>query len=123
MGAEIVAHGNKLWVYAGAQPITSENDQEMTFSDFFSFDMVSGLWKAEKGFSAMNDNKGAIMGKALTLYNSPAAIFVGGCDATKQECGFDSVKSILFEQPNAVFELAQQDNHKEFEGREGHSLV
>ena len=52
----------------------------------------------------MNDDKGEILGKAIRLYNSPAAFFCGGCDAVKKECSFDSGRSILFEQPNAVFE-------------------
>jgi len=40
MGAEMVTYGDKLWIYAGAQPVTNDNPTETTFSDFFSFDLV-----------------------------------------------------------------------------------
>lgn len=86
---------------------------------------MSGLWKRETDYTAMNDEGGEILGKAVRLYPSSASFFSGGCDASKQTCSFDTGRSILFDQPNAVFadNLAQSANHKEFEGREGHSLI
>lgn len=41
MGASMVAYNNKLWVYAGADPYGTGE----VFSDFFSFDLETGLWK------------------------------------------------------------------------------
>lgn len=112
MGTEMVYYGDKLFVYAGAQPITNENPTEQTFSDFFSFDLVSGLWKKETGFTTMNEeNGGKIMGKAVRLYNTDAAVFFGGCDANTKTCSFDQGREILFEQPNANFNLAQSADH------------
>ena len=40
MGASMVEYAGKLWVYAGADPYGSGN----VFSDFFSFDLNTGLW-------------------------------------------------------------------------------
>ena len=42
MGASMVEYANKLWVYAGADPYGPHN---VVFSDFFSFDLITGLWK------------------------------------------------------------------------------
>lgn len=89
MGAEMVFYGDKLWIYAGAQPVTNDSPTETTFSDFFSFDIVAGVWKKETGFDAMNDDNGEILGKAVRLYNTDAAVFFGGCDAEKKTCSFD----------------------------------
>jgi len=106
MGAEMVTYGDKLWIYAGAQPVTNDNPTETTFSDFFSFDLVTGVWKRETGYGAMNDDMGEILGKAVRLYNTDAAVFFGGCDAEKKSCSFDQGREILFEQPNANFVMA-----------------
>ena len=71
----------------------------------------------------MNDENGEILGKAVRLYNTDAAVFFGGCDASKKTCRFDQGREILFEQPNANFGLAQTKETEKFEGREGHSLI
>ena len=123
MGAEMVYYGDRLWIYAGAQPVTNDNPTEKTFSDFFSFNIVSGVWKKENGYDAMNDENGEILGKAVRLYNTDAAIFLGGCDAEKKTCSFDQGRELLFEQPNANFVAAPKAEGEGFEGREGHSLI
>lgn len=70
----------------------------------------------------MNGDDGTILGKAVRLYNTDAAVFFGGCDANKKECSFDQGRQILFEQPNANFAVGREEGEG-FEGREGHSLI
>ena len=43
MGASMVNYGEKLYIYAGADPYISGK----VYSDFFSFDIKSGLWHEE----------------------------------------------------------------------------
>ena len=73
----MVEYGNKLWVYAGADPYGSGN----VFSDFFSFDLTSGLWKKQTGhFTELKLGGGSLMGQAVRMYYSDAVIFSGGCN-------------------------------------------
>ena len=118
MGASMVEYNNKLWVYAGADPYGSGD----VFDDFFSFDVTSGLWKKQNGFSELKVGGGGLMGQAVRMYNSDAVIFSGGCNTVTKKCQFGVTKSILFEQPHAHFTdgLVEMDN---FAGRMGHSLV
>ena len=58
MGASMVEYADKLWVYAGADPYGSGN----VFSDFFSFDLNTGLWKKHTEFSELNFGGGSLMG-------------------------------------------------------------
>lgn len=118
MGASMVNYGEKLYVYAGADPYGSG----VVFSDFFSFNTTSGLWVKEKGFSELRQADGTLLGQAVRMYNSDAVIFSGGCNTVSQQCQFDVTKSILFKQPNAHFTDSQVDLD-EFKGRMGHTLV
>jgi hypothetical protein len=118
MGASTVAYGDKLWVYAGADPYGSGT----VFSDFFSFSMTSGLWKLESSFSELKQADGTLLGQAIRMYNSDAVLFSGGCNTVTQSCSFGVTKSILFEQPQAHFTDGLVDMD-EFSGRMGHSLV
>ena len=93
MGASMVEYHNKLWVYAGADPYGSGD----VFSDFFSFDLTTGLWKKQKGFSELKEGGGSLMGQAVRMYNSDAVIFSGGCNTVTKKCSFGVTKSILFE--------------------------
>ena len=78
MGASMVEYGNKLWVYAGADPYGPRN---VVFSDFFSFDLITGLWKRQTGqFTELKLGGGSLMGQAVRIYNSDAVIFSGGCN-------------------------------------------
>ena len=86
MGAQMVYNDNKLYIYGGAKPKLDQQDSdEMTFSDFFTFELNNkNLWAKETRFNAMNDEQGEILGKAIRLYNTDKAVFMGGCDANTQ---------------------------------------
>lgn len=71
----------------------------------------------------MNGEPGEILGRGVRLYNTDAAVFFGGCDSTTKTCSFNQGREILFEQPGANFNVAQQAESEEFEGREGLSLI
>ena len=58
MGASMVNYGEKLYIYAGADPYVSGN----VYSDFFSFNIKSGLWKEEPNFSGLQSGDGALLG-------------------------------------------------------------
>lgn len=120
MGSSLVNYGDKLYVYGGADPYHEEGGK--IFSDFFSFNMSSGLWKKENDFTELKSSDGVMMGAALRMYNYDAVIFSGGCNTQTNKCGFGVTKSILFEQPNAHFTDGIVDVD-EFNGRMGHSLV
>ena len=97
MGASMVNYGEKLYIYAGADPYISGN----VYSDFFSFNIKSGLWHEEQNFSGLESGDGALLGQALRMYNSDAVIFSGGCNTLTKKCSFGATRSILFEQPQA----------------------
>ena len=58
MGASMVEYADKLWVYAGADPYGSGK----VFSDFFSFDLNTGLWEKHTEFSELKIGGGSLMG-------------------------------------------------------------
>ena len=118
MGATLVNYGDKLWVYAGADPYGSGD----VYSDFFSFDTKTGLWKKESEFTELKQGEGMLLGSAVRMYNSNAVMFSGGCNIATQQCSFDTSKSILFNQPNAHFSDKVADS-EDFSGRMGHTLV
>ena len=118
MGASMVYFDDRLWVYSGADPYGTG----AVYSDFYSFNLTSGLWKRDSSFSELNNSSGNLLGQAVRIYNSNAVIFSGGCQIESQQCSFGVTKSILFGQPNAHFnDIAI--NADEFEGRMGHSVV
>ena len=97
MGASIVNYLDKLYMYGGADPYASEGQGEV-YSDFFSFNTTKGLWKREQDFAELKSGPdGALLGRALRMYNSDAVIFSGGCNSLTSQCAFGSTKSILFE--------------------------
>ena len=47
MSAMMTQYGDKLYIYAGANLYLQ---QPIIYSDFFSFNMISGLWKKEVAY-------------------------------------------------------------------------
>ena len=55
----MVHYKDKLYVYSGAEL----SDQGSTvYSDFFSFNMETGLWKKEEDYSELNAGDGTMLG-------------------------------------------------------------
>ena len=97
MGASIVNYLDKLYMYGGADPYANEGQGDV-FSGFYSFNTTKGLWKREQDFAELKTGSdGALLGRALRMYNSDAVIFSGGCNSLTQTCSFDHTKSILFD--------------------------
>lgn len=63
MGASMIHHKDKLYVYAGADPYGTGS----VFSDFFSFDMTTGEWVKEKNFSELKNTSGVLLGQAVRM--------------------------------------------------------
>jgi N-acetylneuraminic acid mutarotase len=64
MGSQMVHYKDKLYVYSGAE--LSEQSSTV-YSDFFSFNMETGMWKKEEDYSELNAGDGTMLGKAVRM--------------------------------------------------------
>jgi hypothetical protein len=99
MGSSMIHFRGKLWVYSGADPYHLKTAKQDPLPDFFSFDLESGIWRREDGFSEISaepsHGEGWMLGQAVLMEPSDTVFFSGGCMSRSHSCTFSTSRQLI----------------------------